>query len=267
MRRIGRGRGMRIGQGAGILLAVMAGAGAPRAQEIVDPTWATIPDGAAMADAYPEFASMVLLEGDVNLGCRVAPDGTLSLCRVNTAVPAGLGFDRAALSLTPRFRVNPRQVDGETAKSSVRFTIRFRMEPEETPLPWRGAEPSPEHLAAVAAVVKDRLATESEVDLETLDLQVDPDLEDRLRAIVLQVDREMRDQREQAAVLAFARLLSPAQLADIEAGRPWPPRPSDSALKSAGDVAKQVSDKTQDRLRQLYCAEFECLERIPTPVI
>ena len=268
MTRTERGRGPTgVRRAMAIFAAATALAGAASAQEIVDPTWASIPDGAAMADAYPEFASLVLLEGDVNLGCRVAPDGTLSLCRVNSVVPAGLGFDRAALSLASRFRVNPKQVDGETTKSSVQFTIRFRMEPEETPLPWRGAEPSPEHLAAVAALVKDLQASDPEVDLETVDLQVDPPLEDRLRAMVLQVDRELRGQKEQAAVLAFARLLSPAQLADIEAGRSWPSRPPESALMSAGDVVHQVSEKMQERLRQLYCAEFECLDRTPTPDI
>jgi len=259
---------MRIRRGTAVVLAAWTLAGGAGAQEIINPTWASIPDGEAMADAYPEFASMVRLEGDVNLGCRVAPDGTLSLCRVNTATPAGLGFDRAALSLTSRFRVNPRQVDGQVTKSSIQFTIRFRMAPEETPPPWTGKEPSPEHLANVAALVKAlELLPDLGVDLEVLDLQVDPDVEDRLRAMVVQVNRELGDEKVQAAVLAFARLLSPEQLAAMETGRAWPPRPPAAALMSAGDVAHRVSERMQERLRQLYCAEFECLERTPTPDI
>ncbi len=258
---------MRLRSGASVAFVAGVLAWPAAAQDIVDPTWASIPDEEAMAEVYPEFASMISLEGDVNLRCIVALDGTLSLCRVNAAVPDAVGFDEAALALAPRFRVNPREVDGEATKSSVQFTIRFRMEPEEAPPSWRGAEPSPEHVAAAGRVLKDIIALDGVVDeLRALELDVAPERESRVRAMLLQVEAEFGDEEKQATMLAMARLITPSQLGEIEAGRAWPPRPTDALLASAGDVAHRVADKRYARLRQLYCAEFECPERTPAPV-
>ena len=261
---------MWVRSGAAVALVAGVLAGPAAAQDIVNPTWASIPDGEAMAEVYPEFASMATLDGDVNLRCTVAPDGTLSLCRVNVAIPEGLGFDEAALALAPRFRVNPREIDGEATKSSVQFTIRFRMEPLEALPTWKGVEPSPEHVAAAGRVLAAMIGPEMTAmteELAALDLNVSPERESRVRAMVLQVEAEFSDDEKQAAVLAMARLITPEQLADIEAGRAWPPRPLDEQLASAGDVANQITDKKYARLRQLYCAEFECPERTPAPVI
>lgn len=261
---------MRVKSGAALAFAGGMLAGPAAAQEIVDPTWASIPDGEAMAEVYPEFATMVGLDGDVTLRCVVARDGSLSLCRVNVAVPDGVGFDQAALALAPRFRVNPREVDGEATKSSVQFTIRFRMEAEEAPPPWTGAEPSPGHIAAAGKMLEAMMGPDIEEaiteELATLELNVSPDRERRVRAMLQQVEAEYGAEEKQATALAMARLLSPEQLADIEAGRAWPPRPTEEELASAGDLVERVADKRFARLRELYCAEFDCPERPPVPV-
>ena len=118
------------------------------AQELANPSWAAMPDGEAMAEAYPVFAYMAELDGDVILQCGIAADSTLSLCRAVEARPAGLGFDRAGLSVASLFRANPARVDGETVPSQVRFAVRFRMPALEWAPPWTGPEPTPEHLAA-----------------------------------------------------------------------------------------------------------------------
>ena len=55
---------------------------------------------------------------------------------LDAPLQAKSGHQGTALALAPRFRVNPREVDGEATKSSVQFTIRFRMEAEEAPPPW-----------------------------------------------------------------------------------------------------------------------------------
>ncbi|MBU1385323.1 MAG: energy transducer TonB [Alphaproteobacteria bacterium] len=247
-------------------LGVMAFASVANAQEIVDPSWASIPDAGAMGDAYPEFASRMEFAGEASLRCMVAPDGTLALCRVDTASPAGLGFDRAALSLVPGFRLNPRQVDGAATKSSVQFTIRFRMPSREAPPPWTGAEPSPEHLAAVEAFMRRSGMLDAMTnDLQTPDLMVDADREDRLRAMVGQVLDELGREMEQASVLGLARILTPGQLDVLREGGEWPARPRDDLLESAGDVAALVGTRARDRLVQLYCAEFDCPAAPPAP--
>ena len=250
---------MEIRQAAVAAFGVMAFAGAAGAQEIVAPSWATMPDARAMGDAYPEFASRLEFAGEATLQCTVAPDGTLALCQAETASPVGLGFDRAALSLVPEFRLNPRQVDGEATKSSVRFTVRFRMPSEEPPSPWTGAEPSPEHLAAVEAFLRrSGMLDEMTEDPRTLDLMVDADREDWLRAMLAQVLDELGPEMEPAAVLTLARVLTPGQLDVLREGGEWPTRPADDVLERAGDVAGRLGTKARDRLVQLYCAEFDC---------
>lgn len=238
-------------------IGVMAFAGMAHAQEIVDPSWASIPDGQTMGGAYPEFASRVEFAGEASLRCMAAPDGTLALCEVVSVSPAGLGFDRAALSLAPEFRLNPQQVDGEAIKSSVRFTIRFRMPPGEPPPPWTGAEPSPEHLAAVRAYMQRSRMLDTE-DIHAVDLMADADREDRLRAMLAQVVDELGREMEQASVLTVARVLTPRQLGILQEGGEWPTRPPDDVLMSAGDVAHGVADRVRARLVELYCAEFDC---------
>ncbi|MBI2261811.1 MAG: energy transducer TonB [Caulobacterales bacterium] len=239
---------------------------AASAQEIVNPSWASMPDGEAMAEAYPGFAATAGFGGDVNLRCSVAPDGTLALCRVNTVVPSGLGFDQAALMLVPGFRLNPQQIDGEATKSSVQFSVRFRMGDMGEGPPWTGAEPSPEHLAAVAAFMREAgMLGSIEEDLEAMDLMVDPERESRLRTMLLQVHREIGGEIDQAAALVLARVLTPGQLDDIQAGGDWPPSPPEHLLAGAADRAEQVTLKGQQRLRQLYCAEFDCPDLAPPP--
>ena len=144
---------MRSGAGLAVIAGVVALAGQGRAQEVVNPSWASVPEGDVMAEAYPEFASMVGLEGAVTLLCQVTPEGSLSLCVPVATVPAGLGFDQAALAVAPDFRANPRQVDGQATKSTIQFTIRFRLDGDETELPWTGPEPSERHRAAVGAML------------------------------------------------------------------------------------------------------------------
>lgn len=261
---------MRVGAGTAVVLGLTVLAGAGQAQEIVNPTWASMPDGEAMAAAYPEFASIIGLEGDVTLRCRVAVDGSLSLCRALVVVPGGVGFDRAGLDLAPRFRVNPRQVGGEATKSSVQFTIRFRLEPVEAPPPWTGPEPEPSHLAAVETMFEKVKAYSGPMptwDVEGVDLQVDPDRDAAVRAMIHQVEQEWREKSEAAAALAFARLLTPEQLSDIEAGRRWPAEPPEPLLSQAGDVIAEVTAGMEARLKQLYCARFDCPDRTPAPII
>jgi len=258
---------MRIGAGAAVVLG-LALAGAGQAQDIVSPTWAAMPDSDAMAEVYPEFASMIALEGDVTLRCRVTVGGALSLCRSVAVVPEGVGFDQAGLELASRFRVNPRQIDGEATKSSVQFTIRFRLEPVETPPTWTGPEPEPAHLSAVEAMFGKRKAFSGPMpiwDVEGVDLQVNPDRDVAVRALIRQVEEEWREKSEAAAALAFARLLTPEQLRDIETGRRWPSEPPEALVSQAGDVIAEVSVAMEARLRQLYCARFDCPERTPVP--
>lgn len=239
----------------------------PRPAMITNPSWASIPDADTMAEAHPAFASMAGLPGVVTLSCLARADGNLTGCTVLRAAPAGVGFDRAALSLIPEFRISPRTVNGAEVGARVQFNIRF-LPPEPKPvLPWTGAEPSPEHIRNASALVArfDRdMAAEFEEELQHLD--VDTDREDAVRAIVRQVDAEFADRQKAAAALGMARMLSPSQLTLFANGLPpSEPPPSEETMTRAGDRAMALDAEQSLRLKTLYCARYECPAIGPPP--
>ena len=252
---------------AGVLaLSTALIAATASAQERVDPEWIAKPDEAAMAEAYPAFAAMAGLDGDVTLRCGVAPDGVLSLCRVVAAGPTGLGFDRAGLSVASLFRVSQARMDDAAVPGSVQFTIRFRMGEPEALLPWTDPEPTPEHLASTRIFV-DQLESwkvRQAETFETMNLDVDPAHEPAVRAIVLAVRAEFLEQEIESGTLLLARLLTPEQLADAVAGGEPPVLPEEREIR-AGDAWHQMSIDSGKRLKQLYCAEFDCSLLAPEP--
>lgn len=253
---------------AGVMVMVgAAGAQTPPPRAIVtNPSWASRPDADAMGEAYPDFAASAGIEGDVTLRCTARTDGGLDLCEVVRATPTGLGFDRAGLSLSRLFRVNPREVDGQDTKARVQFTIRFTARPLQPIMPWTGPEPDAAHLAATR-VIADSLEPEVRADfLDSLEhIDVDADRVDKVRAMLVQVHEEFLERDKTAGILMMARLVTPDQLAVMVAGGPPPTQPSDEAMVSAGDQSEMVSRAEMDRLKVLYCAQFDCPVMPPSP--
>lgn len=245
-----------------LLLAGAASAqnGPPRPAMITNPSWASIPDADTMAEAHPAFAGMAGLPGVVTLSCVARSDGNLIGCTVLRAAPAGVGFDRAALSLVPDFRISPRTVNGAEVGARVQFNIRFLPPKPEPVLPWTGVEPSAEHIrnaAVVVAQLEPGMAADFEEELRHLD--VDTDREEAVRAIVRQVDAEFADRHKAAAALGMARLLNPSQVTAFANGLPPSgPPPSEETMTRAGDRAMALEAEQSLRLKTLYCARYEC---------
>ncbi len=231
----------------------------PGRSVITTPSWASIPSGEDMAAAYPQFANTIGQDGDVTLRCAALADGRLERCEVMETTPTGLGFGRAGLSLSSRFRVSPLQVNGEESKSTVQFTIRFRAGPLDAILPWTGAEPDAAHLATTRTMIDGMTAqVEREFQESLRDLDVDADRRDKVRTLLIQVHEEFAERHKAAATLAMARLVTPQQLATFQAGGSPPPQPSDEAFVRAGDESEATSQKEMERIRTLYCAQFDC---------
>ena len=227
---------------------------------VVPPSWSSVPNGEAMADAYPGFASWIDVSGWAQLRCRSDLLGNLAECRAVKADPAGLGFDRAALSLTPRFKLNPLQRDGEVGKSSVEFTVRFLLPPEESIVPWAGPEPS-EEVMALAQVAASRIV-ESGDDTATgilSDLDVDAD---RVAVVTRMVERLSADyaaRRIESTALMLARSANLTQLRALSEGRRPPgPIPSQATVEAAGPELEALQREFAAELRGVYCARFAC---------
>ena len=74
---------------------------------ITDPRSAFPPDASQVASAYPPGAVDRNIGGGVTLNCAVTAAGGVQGCSVVSETPTGLGFGKAALSLTHYFRMKP----------------------------------------------------------------------------------------------------------------------------------------------------------------
>ncbi|MGZ9113444.1 MAG: hypothetical protein ACXW3K_02380 [Brevundimonas sp.] len=246
-----------------ILAALVSAAcslGACAPSIVINPSWSSIPDGDAMSDAYPGFASLIGVGGSAQIRCRSDLIGNLAECESIKAVPAGMGFDRAALSLTPRFKLNPRQEDGEVEKSSVQFTVRFALPPEEPIAAWAGAAPSDEALRLARTAASLRVETTGDPSREILDnLDLDPDRIGVVTGMIERTVTEYSDRHVGAAALMLARTASEPQLRAMAQGRRPPgPIPSRDAMEAAGPELEILSQEFGARLRELYCARYAC---------
>lgn len=241
-------------------LAVALALGGCAQTVIVDPSWSSIPDAEAMGDVYPGLASVIGVAGRAQVRCRSDLIGNLAECRVIKAVPAGLGFDRAALALTPRFRLNPRQENGEAEKSSVEFAVRFALPPEEPITPWTGPEPSAEALALARIAASRMSETQRGPGAEILaDLDVDTDRIEAVTAMVERLGAEYLARSPDSAALMLARTGTLAQLRAMSEGRRPPgPIPSREAIKAASPEIEALGREFGRELRERYCARYAC---------
>lgn len=97
---------------------------------IRNPSWARQPSADQMMRAYPQRAIALGMAGSATLNCLVLPSGAVTDCNVTRETPDGLGFGRAAQSLSRHFRVNPRTVNGAAEGSRVSVNLRFTL-PED----------------------------------------------------------------------------------------------------------------------------------------
>ncbi len=95
---------------------------------LTNPQWISMPSADQVARAYPEGALRQGIAGMAMLSCQVTAAGGVVGCKVNTETPASRGFGRAALGLTPYFRIRPGADNGEPIEgASVQIPVRFQI--------------------------------------------------------------------------------------------------------------------------------------------
>ena len=232
---------------------------------VVPASWRAVPDGEAMADAYPGFASHAGIEGRASLVCMGGIDGRLSDCRVEQVAPPGLGFDAAALRLTDRFETAPQTRDGVPTPSEVAFRVNFTLPPVDTVLSWDGPEPSVEHLA-LAREIAPRYAPSLRQGSGAVSLDgLDADRVEAVQTMLADIERELRPDAIEAVATAMARTVSPEDLRRLATGQRRPSRPemNEGQLVRAGDKVKAVSLRANARLHAVYCAAYDCDDALP----
>ena len=79
-----------------------------------------------LVSVYPKAAEKADVTGLVMMACGIRDDGRLRACTIRQETPAGHGFGRAALKLSPRFRMEATEPDGHpTAGMQVTIPIKF----------------------------------------------------------------------------------------------------------------------------------------------
>jgi TonB family protein len=106
-------------------------------QAILKPVWATLPDGASLADHFPERAQRMGVSGRAKILCVAAEDGSLNSCEVLEEFPRGYGFGEATLRTARFFRLRATDQDGlNVAGREVAIPLRWNT---DQPRPGDGA--------------------------------------------------------------------------------------------------------------------------------
>jgi TonB family protein len=129
------------------LLALLAAGAFPAGAAAADaPQGVLTRAPAVVAPAEPEYPAEARaqgLAGAVTLELELSEQGEVTEALVT--VPAGHGFDEAALAAARRLRFSPAEIDGRPA--AVRIEYRFTFTPGEPPAPAEAArEPAPANL-------------------------------------------------------------------------------------------------------------------------
>lgn len=220
------------------------------------PVWTTPP--AAEASDYPALALLLGIEATIRLRCRARPDGRVTDCGP-VDPPGDLGFERSAVAIIERGRVQPHVVNGAPVEAVFTVSVPFAVPGEEDVQRYQGPEPSERTLAMVGdRMIYGRGGDEGLWWSFPMD-----DLSIRERAVVGPILRDaFGDYRRawwEGIVLGMARRSSEDIEIAIDRGRHHDDIPaSDGVDDPVYDQLNLVEIGIRDRARAIYCARYAC---------
>lgn len=242
----------------------------PLAGEITNPDWLVRPTGEDISRFYPPLAMALGLAGRTALQCGVSALGMMENCQALSETPKGIGFAKAAISMSPLFRMRPQSLDGvPVAGATVRIGIHFVLPAHGGELP---ADPGPPPGDTAMALGR-RLAATSQspeqmrrsID-EAMARYENDEAMDALPALAAMRAAIMATlpARTDAMATVYARRFSEDELAQLVAfwespiGRKW--GAGDGVNRDALTAANQVFwFRTQEAAREIFCKTAECL--------
>ena len=76
---------------------------------------------------YPDRAEDRQIEGYVDFDFTIEPDGSVGDPKVIAEVPEGYGFAGAALKVFPKWKFQPKEVNGKAVPAPARYRFSFRL--------------------------------------------------------------------------------------------------------------------------------------------
>ncbi|MGW8706119.1 hypothetical protein ACWGLL_11880 [Brevundimonas sp. NPDC055814] len=220
----------------------------------VVPAWRTPP--APTPDDYPHFASVVGINGEVQVQCRTSVEGRLSACTPMSARPANLGFEEIAVRLVEAGLVTPAQDASGPVEAEIIARVPFSVPMALPPKPpaWDGPEPNPSQRAAGEDYARRHRA--DPLIRSRLPWGLQP-MSPEMRQTVKSWIDELFARSDQVRGLGMARVLAKRDLDVFPRTKPddW-----DDWTKEMASAMADLFDGTEAvaELRRRFCARYDC---------
>jgi len=257
---------------AGVLVAGSGAAAEPKL--VTQPDWLQRPRGEDLEEAYPKVAEALGLQGRASITCRVSSDGQLKLCETTSEAPLGLGFGKAAVSMSSLFQMRPMTVAGHPVgggRITIPITFRLPAAPAIGPLPSaKDADPRALEIAGrlldLFGLSGDGMSKDFEDQanrIELLDDEVTPlDTRAAAGAALRKAAAAHVDDARKYAVLVLGSSYTAAELEPAARSLASPLSAPARPNADVEAVKEMINRDAQRRLRVLvrrtYCASHDC---------
>lgn len=259
------------------LFAVIATGATAAPNVITQPDWLEKPSAEDLAENYPALASHLGIGGLATISCSVNAQGLLVDCTTVAERPADLGFGRAAILMSSKFRMRPMTINGKPAEGgTVRIPLRFALPSEKPPPPPTPVSAEAERQAYRLADAQHTVDLASKFwekyarDTENLDDSAGPQTTRLAAAEALrQAARAHTGDIRTAYARAYAAVFSEDEMsnvADFYSGLGAFFLDRDVLLNSQMMLTKEYGRKATEIANATFCAKHACSAADPQKI-